>query len=109
MLLVKNQLSLSSIELFATSPSLSAFFYWLQAVICPMSITGSMSEIELEDTLTLSELPTAWLHRLSTTLTPESAARIRTTCKLLQEVRAWKCCCSTSAVLLFRSLDAAAL
>jgi hypothetical protein len=61
-----------------------------------MSITRSMSDIELADPLTLSELPTAWLHLLSTTLTPESAARIRTTCKLLQKVRAWKCCCSTA-------------
>lgn len=47
-----------------------------------------------EPVMALTDLPKAWLLCLSTALTAESAARLRTTCTLLQKV-GW-------VVLLFR-------
>lgn len=40
----------------------------------------------------LQDLPMAWLHHMSTKLTAQSAACLRSTCKLLREVRCcWDC------------------
>lgn len=55
-----------------------------QITAAAMASPNSQPELALG----LSDLPLAWLHRLSVTLTAASAARLRTTCAALREVRA---------------------
>lgn len=78
---------------------------WLPS---PLSLSASpargspsqlLARMPVLDSLSLADLPLAWLHRFSTFLTAEAAARLRSTCGLLQKVGPCRCCCCCCCML----------